>query len=58
MIREEASQEKLDHWLTQIPFGRLADPTEEADLVLFLASDQSTYITGATIDFNAGSLLI
>jgi len=58
MIREEASQEKLDHWLEQIPLGRFADPGEEADLVLFLASDQSRYITGATIDFNGGSLLM
>jgi NAD(P)-dependent dehydrogenase (short-subunit alcohol dehydrogenase family) len=58
MIREKASQEKLDHWLAQIPLGRFADPREEADLVLFLASDEATYITGATIDFNGGSLLI
>ena len=58
MIREEASQEKLDHWLGQIPLGRFADPSEEADLVLFLASDQARYITGATIDFNGGSLLV
>ena len=58
MIREQASKEKLDHWLTQIPLGRFAEPQEEADLVLFLASDQSRYITGATIDFNGGSLLL
>jgi 3-oxoacyl-[acyl-carrier protein] reductase len=58
MIREEASQERLDHWLTQIPLGRFADPMEEADLVLFLASEQAKYITGATIDFNGGSLLL
>jgi len=58
MIREEASQERLDHWLAQIPLGRFADPTEEADLVLFLASDLANYITGATIDFNGGSLLL
>ena len=58
MIREQASTEKLNHWLGQIPLGRFADPEEEADLVLFLASDQSKYITGATIDFNGGSLLL
>jgi 3-oxoacyl-[acyl-carrier protein] reductase len=58
MIREEATQERLDHWQQQIPLGRFADTTEAADLVLFLASDQSHYITGATIDFNGGSLLI
>ena len=58
MIHEQASKEKLNHWLTQIPLGRFADPEEEAELVLFLASDQAKYITGATIDFNGGSLLI
>jgi NAD(P)-dependent dehydrogenase (short-subunit alcohol dehydrogenase family) len=58
MIREEASQQRLDHWLGQIPLGRFAEPEEAADLVLFLASDESKYITGATIDFNGGSLLI
>ena len=58
MIREEASKERLDAWLAQIPLGRFADPGEEADLVLFLASEQARYITGATIDFNGGSLLL
>jgi len=38
--------------------GRFADAKEEAELVLFLASDQASYITGATIDFNGGSLLV
>lgn len=58
MIREQASDEKLAHWLSQIPLGRFADPEEVADLVLFLASDSARYITGATIDFNGGSLLL
>lgn len=58
MIQEQASRERLDHWLAQIPLGRFADPSEEASLVLFLASDAAKYITGATIDFNGGSLLI
>lgn len=50
--------ERLDHWISQIPLGRLADPAEEAALALFLASEDASYITGATIDFNGGSLLI
>ena len=58
MIREEASEERLNEWLGQIPLGRFAEPEEAADLVLFLASEQARYITGATIDFNGGSLLI
>jgi NAD(P)-dependent dehydrogenase (short-subunit alcohol dehydrogenase family) len=58
MIREEASTERLDHWLGQIPLGRFAAPGEAAALVLFLASEGARYITGATVDFNGGSLLI
>ena len=57
-VVSQASEEKLNHWLSQIPLGRFADPMEEADLVLFLVSDRSKYITGATIDFNGGSLLL
>ena len=58
MIREKAGQEKLKFWQSQIPLGRFADTAEEADLVMFLASDQASYITGASIDFNGGSLLL
>lgn len=58
MIREEASTEKLEHWLQQIPVGRFAKPSEVADTVLFLSSERARYICGATIDFNGGSLLI
>ena len=50
--------ETEEHWLAQIPLGRFAEASEEAALVLFLASDDAQYITGATIDFNGGSLLI
>ena len=32
--------------LAQIPLGRLADPSEVSNLVVFLASDESSFITG------------
>ena len=56
MIREQASEEKLDHWLSQIPLGRFAEPREEADLVLFLASAASDYVHGAIIPLDGGYL--
>ncbi|MCG8354092.1 MAG: SDR family oxidoreductase [Kiloniellales bacterium] len=37
-----------------IPLGRLGQPQDVADICLFLASDLSAYVTGATIDVNGG----
>lgn len=37
-----------------IPLGRHADPREIAPLVLFLASDESCFITGATMAIDGG----
>jgi 3-oxoacyl-[acyl-carrier protein] reductase len=40
--------------LTNIPLNRFAEPNEIADVVLFLCSDLSTYITGQTLHVNGG----
>ena len=40
--------------LFQIPMARMGDPEEIAQAVAFLASNKSSYITGATIDVNGG----
>jgi len=37
-----------------VPLGRLGEPEDVADVIVFLASDYSRYITGATIDINGG----
>jgi 3-oxoacyl-[acyl-carrier protein] reductase len=38
----------------QIPLGRLGNLKEAAEAALFLVSDVSSYITGATLDVNGG----
>lgn len=43
--------------LRSIPLGRLSTPEEQAKVVVFLASDDSSYITGAVIDVNGGRLM-
>lgn len=40
-----------------IPLGRWAEAQEISDLVAFLASDQSSYITGQTIAVNGGQVI-
>lgn len=37
-----------------VPMGRLADPREIARVVVFLASDEASYMTGSMVDVDAG----
>jgi len=41
----------------KIPVGRLGEPEDVAELVIFLASDASNFITGAMININGGILM-
>lgn len=47
-------EEVIREWEAQIPMGRLGRPEELADLVVFLASERASYITGATIQVDGG----
>ncbi len=54
---EAKSEEEKKKILSAIPLGRLGTPEEVASVVVFLSSDQSSYITGITIDVNGGRYL-
>ena len=46
--------EKFDERLASIRMGRIGEPAEIADTVLFLASDLSRYVTGQVIGVDGG----
>jgi 3-oxoacyl-[acyl-carrier protein] reductase len=58
MVRELATPEHIEQERRKIPLRRLGTAQDEANLVVFLCSEESSYITGATIDINGGDLII
>jgi 3-oxoacyl-[acyl-carrier protein] reductase len=53
--REGVSPEQIvDRWAGQTPLGRVGQPEEFANLVVFLASERASYITGASIPVDGG----
>lgn len=49
---------RLQRQAAALPLGRVAQPEEVANVVLFLSSDQSSYITGKTIGVDGGTYTV
>jgi NAD(P)-dependent dehydrogenase (short-subunit alcohol dehydrogenase family) len=54
---EVNAEEAMREFGLKIPWGRQGTPEEVGDLVLFLASDESRYITGASMVIDGGNTL-
>ena len=50
-------QDMVNGWQQGIPLGRLGEPHEVASVLLFLASDESNYVTGVNIPVEGGMRL-
>jgi len=55
---EEASEEMIKFVQSTTPLGRLGDPSETASAALFLASDDSSFVTGSELFVDGGSAQI
>lgn len=53
-MNDDAYAAFLEHSKTTHPLGRTGRPEEIADLILFLASDRASWITGATYSIDGG----
>lgn len=56
MAASVAPKEAIEAFIADTPMGRLGRPREISNIVLFLASDESSYMTGAALLADGGKL--
>ena len=57
-MTEKLSDEQKAGILSQVPAGRMGEPSEIAAAVLYLASDEAAYVTGTTLHINGGMAML
>jgi 3-oxoacyl-[acyl-carrier protein] reductase len=58
MLTGSVDVDRVESARQNTPLRRIGTPADVADLVLFLLSSHSDYITGATVDINGGDLIL
>ena len=53
---EKSRQDMIEHIAAGIPLGHMGEPIDVANAVLFLASDESKYMTGSELTLDGGIL--
>ncbi|MFN0070363.1 MAG: SDR family NAD(P)-dependent oxidoreductase [Chloroflexota bacterium] len=57
LARAGATQEMLDERARAVPFGRIGQPEDIAEVMCFLLSDASRWMTGQTVYANGGMVM-
>ncbi len=55
-MTDKLDKDVVENWVKEIPLKRAGQPEDVADVVVFLASDMSAYVTGQTIHVCGGML--
>jgi 2-hydroxycyclohexanecarboxyl-CoA dehydrogenase len=55
LTREALTPEQIERRQKAIPLGRIGRPEDQANAIVFFASDESSYITGQVLSVNGGS---
>jgi len=53
-LRNMSAQQVVDDYVAQTPLGRLEEPEDVADVVVFLCSDKARFMTGQGINVTGG----
>lgn len=56
-MTKQLPKEKFEQRLSEIKMGRIGKPEEVANVILFLASDLSSYVTGQVIGVDGGMVI-
>jgi 3-oxoacyl-[acyl-carrier protein] reductase len=51
------TEEELRKYVASVPLGRLASPEDVAQAIVYLCSEEASYITGEVLDINGGVLM-
>jgi NAD(P)-dependent dehydrogenase (short-subunit alcohol dehydrogenase family) len=51
---QESIDEVAELYSSRVPLGRVAEPSEIAASILFLAGDESSYLTGVALPVDGG----
>lgn len=58
LTKKSLSEEQMDELANTVPLGRFAKVDEIAQVILFLASDQNSYLTGQNIVVDGGFTIV
>ena len=57
-MTEALNSDQKESYLSKIPMSRFGEPVDVANLVYFLSTDMSSYITGQNFHINGGMLMV